>query len=182
VLTSKFKQVVTSGVTAERVILFADPREKEIATPPALPLHRSLFLNEISEELPPIEIPAYVRSFPLGDPDTGTPTFILVVVDTSAQLEGVATHSRRSRPSGYEPDCSSADSWERRAGADARRPPIVEGAPVDVTDLCGSDRALAQHPVALPAGRARHARPKEIASPVRRLTTPSTPELHQRAS
>ena len=170
VLTSKFKQVVTAGVTAERVLLFADPREKEIATPPALPLHRSLFLNEISEELPPIEIPAYVRSFPLGDPDTGTPTFILVVVDTTAQLEGVATHfAEEATILGYEPDCGSADSWERPRifwAPTLDEPPIVEGDTfIDVTDLCGSDRALTRNILSLFLPGARDTRdPKEIAS------------------
>jgi hypothetical protein len=170
VLETVFDEVLIPGLTSAKVILFADPRENEIDTPEALPLHRGLLLSEISEELPAIEIPAYVRAFRLGDPDTGTPTFILVAVDTTAQLGGVSTHfAEEATILGYEPACDSPDPWERPRLFWAPTPdelPIVEGAVfVDITDACGSDRGLSRNTLSVFLPGARDTRdPLEVAT------------------
>jgi hypothetical protein len=160
VLSDLFESVVTPGVTSSKVILFEDPREKEIETPDELPLHRSLLLTEISEDLPAIEIPAYVRSMRLGDAVTGPPTFILVLLDTTAQLAGVSKHfAEESEILGYEAECGSPDPWKRPRVFWAPTPdeePIVEGAiVVDITDACGSDRGLTRNTLSvfLPGSR-----------------------------
>jgi hypothetical protein len=92
-LVSTIENVPAPGFTSITEFVFTDPRESEVATPPGQPLHRGLFLSEISSLLPPsVEIPAHVRSFRKGDPDTGEPTFILLVVESTATSLGLVSH------------------------------------------------------------------------------------------
>jgi hypothetical protein len=154
VLQTTIPNVVTAGVTNARMVLFEDPREKELATPPEQPLHRSLFLNEISDDLPAVEIPAYVRAFPLGDPVNGPPTFILLLVDSTAKFTGPIVHdAEEALVLGYDPDCLSASPWLRPRIFWTPTPgelPILEGGRfIDITVRCGSDRGLTRNTVSL---------------------------------
>lgn len=154
VLTTTLPKVTTAGVTNARMILFEDPREKELSIPPEEPMHRSLFLDEISDDLPAIEIPPYVRAFPLGDPDHGPPTFILLVVESTAQISGPIVHdAEEAVVLGYDPDCLSPSPWLRPRIFWAPTPdelPILEGGTfIDITARCGSDRGLSRNTFSL---------------------------------
>jgi hypothetical protein len=147
VLSSRIEQVLLPGLVNARVSTFPDPRESEQSVPPNLPLHRSLFLNELRADLPAIEIPAYARAFRLGDPNTGTPSFILVEASTNVVVSGLLDHLAIETPIlGYAPDCADPDHtrlpfmfWS----PDANDAPIVEGARfIDVTTGCGSIRGI----------------------------------------
>jgi len=164
VLESRVDHVLVGGVTSSQVILFADPREKEVDTPPEMALHRSLLLSEISEDLPDVEIPPYVRSFRLGDPDRGVPTFILVLADTTAGLDGLVTHlSDEAAILGYEPDCHAPEPWRQPRlfwAPTPDEPPIVEEPRfIDITDACGSNRGLSRNTLSVFLPGSRDTRP-----------------------
>jgi hypothetical protein len=147
ILTSQIEQVLQAGLVNQRVSTFPDPRESEQAIPPGQPLHRPLLLNELRADLPPIEIPAYARAFPFDDPQTGTPTFIIVEADSTAAVTGLVDHlAIETAILGYEPDCNDPDITRQPFmfwAPDANDPPIVEGARfIDVTTGCGSIRGL----------------------------------------
>ncbi len=147
VLTSQIEKVLLPGLVNARVSTFPDPRESEQSIPPHLPLHRSLFLNELRADLPAIEIPAWARAFRLGDPNTGTPSFILVETESNAVVSGVLDHLALETPIlGYEPDCNDPDFTRQPFmfwSPDANDAPILEGARfIDITTGCGSIRGL----------------------------------------
>jgi hypothetical protein len=149
VLESTFEKVLLAGLTNENVRLLPDPREAEFDTPPDQPLHRSLLLSELDPDLPDVEIPPYVRSFRLGDPVNGTPTFILIEAETSAALSGVIVHfGEEETVLGYSADCDDP-SWSARPrlfwAPDENDTPIVEGPTfIDITDECGSIRGVSR--------------------------------------
>lgn len=63
-------------------------------------------LCEVDKQLPAILVPSNVLAHRQGNPVSGTPTFILVVMDTTATWEGAATLTNlESFVLGYEPDC-----------------------------------------------------------------------------
>jgi hypothetical protein len=145
VLASRIENVLLPGLVNARVSTFPDPREAEQPTPPNLPLHRSLFLNELRADLPHIEIPAYARAFRLGDPNTGTPTFILIEADSNLVVSGVLDHHAIEAPIlGYDPSCTDPEPTKQPFlfwSPDANDAPIVEGAKfIDITTGCGSIR------------------------------------------
>lgn len=110
-LVSTIENVPTAGATSVREFVFVDPRESEVSVPANQPLHRSLFLSEISAQLPAeIEIPAYVRAHRKGDPQSGPPTFLLFLVDSTAGVFGVVSHvADEDALLGYKPDCDDPD-------------------------------------------------------------------------
>lgn len=147
ILSSRIEQVVLAGQVNARVSTFADPREQEQSVPADQPLHRPLYLNELRADLPPIMIPAYARAFRLDDPQTGTPTFILVEADSSAAVSGLIDHHAiESEILGYDPDCLDPVATQRPYlfwSPDENDPPIVEGAVfIDVTTGCGTIRGI----------------------------------------
>lgn len=171
IIESTFEEVALPGVTHARALFFTDPREGEpgATSNPTAPLHRPLLLSEISAEFPAVQIPSYVRAFRKGQPDTGPPTFILVVMDTNAGFNGIIEHfSEESLILGYEPECDAAEpSFQPRMfwAPDPTEPPIVEG-PVltDFTVECGSDRGWTKD-MSFFLGGARDTRlPHEIAA------------------
>ena len=143
---STIESVDTGGSTSASVILFEDPRELEANVPPDEPLLRSLHLSEIRADLPPdAEIPAYVRAFRKGDPVTGPPTFLLVVVDTNIHTSGVIDHVVEEAPIlGYEPNCDDPDSKEQQRLfwlPSPVEPPILESPQfIDISNDCGTSR------------------------------------------
>jgi len=147
-LTSTVQTVPVAGATSVQEFVFVDPREAEVATPIDQPLHRSLFLSEVSAKLPPgIEIPAYVRAQRTGDPITGEPTFVLFLVDSSAGVFGVVSHiSDEEVLLGYPVDCNNPDPtlqprlfWVPTPG----EAPIPEGSTfINVSNDCGSSKGL----------------------------------------
>ncbi len=147
VLTTQIEHIVLPGLINAKVSTFPDPRESEQSIPPHLPLHRSLWLNELRADLPAIEIPAWARAFRLGDPDTGTPSFILIEAESNAVFSGVLDHLALETPIlGYEPDCNDPDFTRQPFmlwSPDANDAPILEGARfIDITTGCGSIRGL----------------------------------------
>lgn len=147
VMASRLEQVLQSGLVNGRVSTFADPREAEVPTPPDQPLHRPLLLSELRADLPPIEIPAWARAFPIDDPVAGTPTFILIETDTNASVAGLLDHLALQEPIlGYDVDCNDPDLTRQPYllwAPDATDPPIVEGDVfIDITSGCGSIRGL----------------------------------------
>jgi hypothetical protein len=147
VLTSRIEEVLLPGLVNARVSTFPDPRESEQSIAPHLPLHRSLFLNELRADLPAIEIPAWARAFPLGDPDTGTPSFILVEAESNVVVSGVLDHlALETVILGYDPDCDDPDLTRQPFlfwTPDGNDAPIVEGDVfIDVTTGCGTIRGL----------------------------------------
>lgn len=146
VLESTFEKVVVPGSVQASVSVFPDPRESEQSIPDNLPLHRSLFLNELRADLPPIEIPAYVRAFRVGNQANGVPTFILVEGDSNVVSSGVVEHSGIAGSIlGYEPACLDPDFTKQAFlfwAPDLNDPPIVEGMEfIDVSSACGGNRA-----------------------------------------
>ena len=149
VLQSRVEQVLEAGLVNGSVSTFADPRESEQAIPHDQPLHRPLFLNELRADFPPIEIPAYARAFRLDDPNTGTPTFIVVEADANITVAGVVDHlAIESTILGYDPDCDDPDITRQPFlwwAPDENDPPIVEGPVfVDITTGCGTIRGLSR--------------------------------------
>jgi hypothetical protein len=155
-LTSTIENVTTGGATNITEFIFTDPRESEMNIPPDQPLHRSLFLGEINSLLPPnVEIPPHVRAFRRGDPATGEPTFILLVVESTALNLGIVSHaSFEETVLGYEPDCLDPISSQRPRffwthNPDANEVPIPEGEVfVNATSGCGDEvrsRGLTRH-------------------------------------
>jgi hypothetical protein len=147
VMTSTFEQVIIAGKVKASVTTFVDPRESERTIAPNLPLHRSLFLNELRADLPPIEIPAYARAFPFDNPATGVPTFILIEADSDIGLSGVVDNLADEEPFlGYSPNCADPDLTRQPFMfwcPDANDAPIVEGKKfIDVTTGCGTIRGL----------------------------------------
>lgn len=147
VMTTQIEKVITAGDVNAKVTTFPDPREKEQSIPPNLPLHRSLYLNELRADLPAIEIPAWARAFRLGDQETGVPSFILIEVQSNGNFFGVLDHLVEETPIlGYDPDCNDEDLTRQPFlfwAPDANDPPIVEGARfIDVSTGCGSIRGM----------------------------------------
>lgn len=147
VLSSQIEQVVVPGLINARVSTFPDPREAEQAIAPHLPLHRPLFLNELRADFPAIEIPAWARAFPLGDPVTGTPTFIVVEAESNVVVSGLLDHLALESPIlGYDPNCDDPDITRQPFmfwSPDANDAPIVEGAMfIDITTGCGTIRGM----------------------------------------
>ena len=150
-MQTTIEEVVLAGATGVSVFLFEDPREREVSLPADQPLHRALRLSEIRADLPPdAEIPAYVRAFRRGDPLLGPPTFLLIVADSSAQVQGVVSHIiDEGQILGYEPDC-----LDPAASAQPRlfwvpkpdEPPILESPVfIDVTSGCGTTHGLTRY-------------------------------------
>ena len=152
-LLSVIENVPISGSTSATAYIFEDPRESEVATPPNQPLHRSLPLKEISTALQPdIVIPAYVRAFPKDNPVTGTPTFILLVVDTNAEILGIVSHVLdESLALGYEPDpdCDEPDITQqtRLFWTPSEGEPSIQESPrfIDMTNGCGTSKGFTRH-------------------------------------
>lgn len=147
VLSSNIETVLEAGQVNAKVSTFADPREAEQTIAPNLPLHRSLFLDELRADLPHVEIPAWARAFPFDNPATGVPTFILVETNSSATSAGLLDHLAIEEPLlGYDPDCADPDLTRQPFmfwTPDADDPPIVEGAKfIDITTGCGSIKGL----------------------------------------
>jgi hypothetical protein len=146
-MQTKIEKVLVPGATGISVVLFEDPRESEVSTPPDQPLHRSLFLDEIRADLPTVEIPPYVRAFRKGDPLLGPPTFLLLVLDTKASVQGLLAHVvDESLILGYEPDCDDPDATEQPRlfwCPSPQEPQIHEGQVfIDVSNDCGTSRGL----------------------------------------
>ncbi len=147
VMASRLELVLGAGVVSGKVSVFPDPREGEMSIPSDQPLHRPLLLSELRADLPPVEIPAWARAFPLGDPQTGTPSFILLEAESSAVVEGVLDHLAVEEPIlGYAVDCDDPDPTRQPYlfwSPDANDPPIVEGELfIDITTGCGTIRGL----------------------------------------
>lgn len=147
VMSSRIERVTRAGLVNGRVSTFADPRESEVPTPPDQPLHRPLLLSELRADLPPIEIPAWARAFPLDDPNNGTPTFILIESDSNAAVAGVLDHLALQEPLlGYEVNCADPDLTRQPYlfwAPDANDDPIFEGDTfIDITTGCGSIRGI----------------------------------------
>lgn len=147
-MQTTIENVVFAGATGVSVVLFEDPREREMSIPSDQPLHRSLLLGEIHADLPPdAEIPAYVRAFRQGDPLLGPPIFLLIVADTSVDILGLAAHViDEGRILGYEPDCDDPDRTAQPRlfwAASADEPAILESPLfIDISNDCGTTRGL----------------------------------------
>jgi hypothetical protein len=147
-MQTTIENVVLAGDTAVSVVLFEDPREREVSIPSDQPLHRSLLLSEILATLPPdAEIPAYVRAFRKGDPQLGPPTFLLIVADTSVDVLGLAAHAiDESLVLGYEPDCDDPDhtAQPRLFWVPSPDEPAILESPkfIDVSNDCGTTYGL----------------------------------------
>lgn len=155
-IESTIENVSLAGATSVNEFVFTDVRESEPGAPldPSAPLHRALDLHdEISTLLPEgVEIPAHVRAFRKADPvtglPTGPPTFILLVVDTSAEVVGIIQHiADEALVLGYSPDCFDPDPAFRsklfwRDNPAAGEAPIPEGTFINVTNDCGSSRGM----------------------------------------
>ncbi len=177
-MRTTIENVILAGATGVSVILFEDPREREASIPANQPLHRSLLLSEIRADLPPeAEIPAYVRAFRKDDPALGTPTFLLFVADTSADVLGLLAHViDEDRILGYEPDCDDPDAsaQPRLFWVPSPSEPAALESPsfLDVTSDCGTTHGLTRR-WSLFLASARDTRPtREIA--VAKLSALST--------
>ena len=147
VMSTRLEQVLQSGLVSGRVSVFPDPREAEESIPSDQPLHRTLLLSELRADFPPIEIPAWARAFRLGDPATGTPSFIVIEADNSALVSGLFDHYAIEEPIlGYDIDCDDPDLTQQPHlfwAPDENDAPIVEGDVfIDVTTGCGTIRGL----------------------------------------
>jgi hypothetical protein len=169
-MQTTIENVVLGGATGVSVVLFEDPRESEVSTPPGQPLHRSLSLGEIRADLPSAAvIPPFVRAFRRGDPLLGPPTFLLIVADTNVDVLGLLAHViDESLVLGYEPDCDDLDRtaqprlfWTPSPGeAQVLESPVF----ADVSNDCGTTRGLTRS-WSLFLASARDTRPSlEIAS------------------
>jgi len=150
-MQTTIENVLVAGATGVSVLLFEDPRESEVATPPSQPLHRPLRLSEIRADLPPeAEIPAYVRAFRKDDPVLGPPTFLLLVADTSVDVRGVLAHViDEGLILGYQPDCFDPDLTRQPRlfwVPSPDEPPSLES-PVfsDVSNSCGTTRGMTRY-------------------------------------
>ena len=147
-MQTTIEDVVLAGATGVSVVLFEDPREREVSIPSDQPLHRSLHLGEIRADLPPdVEIPAYVRAFRKGDSLLGPPTFLLIVADSSVDVLGLVAHVvYEGLILGYEPDCAAPDSTAQPRlfwVPSPLEPPILESpAFIDVSNGCGTTHGL----------------------------------------
>jgi len=147
-MQTTIENVLLAGTTGVSVILFEDPRESEVSVPANQPLHRSLRLSEIRADLPPdAEIPAYVRAFRKGDPVLGAPTFLLLVLDTSVNVQGLLAHRiDEGAVLGYEPNCDDPDLTRqpRLFWVPSPLEPQALESPTftDVSNGCGSSRGL----------------------------------------
>ena len=147
VMSVKIEQVLLPGLVNAKVSTFPDPRESEQTIAPNLPLHRSLFLNELRADFPAIEIPAWARAFRIGNPTTGTPSFIIIEAQSNLVVTGLLDHLALESPIlGYNPNCADPDITKQPFlfwAPDANDAPIVEGTKfIDVTTGCSSIRGL----------------------------------------
>lgn len=146
-MRTTIENVVVGGATGVSVVLFEDPREREVSLPAGQPLHRSLFLNEVRADLPAVEIPSYVRAFRRTDALLGPPTFLLVVADTSVEVLGLLAHVLdEGEILGYDPDCDALDASAQPRlfwVPSPQEAPILEGARfIDVSNDCGTTRGM----------------------------------------
>jgi len=155
-IVSTIERVPHAGVTSITEFVFTDPRESEAGAPadPSAPLHRALDLNaEVSSLLPAgVTIPPYVRAFRKADPvtglHTGAPTFLLLVADTSAEVQGTVQHIADDEGVlGYKPNCDDPNLTLRpklfwRDNPAAGEAPIPENAFINVSNGCGTSRGL----------------------------------------
>ena len=166
-METTIENVVLAGNTGVSVVLFEDPRESEVATPPGQPLHRALLLSEIRADLPPeAEIPAYVRAFRKDDPVLGPPTFLLLVADTNVGVRGVLAHVvDESLVLGWEPDCFDPDPTQqpRLFWVPSPDEPTSLESPVfsDVSNSCGTTRGMTRY-WSLFLASARDTRPSAV--------------------
>jgi hypothetical protein len=146
-----FDKVVTAGISTAQIVEFVDTRGQLnggnyfVAQPlkdffdPGDPLF---------DQLPSMIIPPHVQAFRKGDPNTGTPTFLLAILDTTATFERtVEVHYDEAAQLGYEPDCADPDTTRRprtfyapQIAPPKSEPPIVEGNVfVNFSTGCGSN-------------------------------------------
>jgi uncharacterized repeat protein (TIGR03803 family) len=151
-LTLRFDDVTQAGLTTVKTLEFEDNRQASVCAKlsdffPASP--------EAQAVLSGIAVPAHVRAFPKklaadppGGPYTGPETFILTIIDTTAQFARTAeVHEEEAERLGYAPFCSDADTTLRprtfyapEADPPKSEPALFEGALfTDFTSGCGSN-------------------------------------------
>jgi len=136
----RFEEVTVSGLTNSRIILFADPgpgRDRDLSEVPGL-------LETTG--LPDRTIPSFVNAFDLD----GQPTFLMHVLDTTAQFEVTFQHLVREQVLGFDTSCvdltdpfdpiNPSPTQQRLFHAtDADDDPVVEGDSFfDISTGCSS--------------------------------------------
>jgi len=146
-----FDEVTAPGISTAQIIEFVDSRGPQNGGNyfVAQPL-KDFFdpLDPIQDLLPSVMIPPHVQAFRKGDPNTGTPTFLLAILDTTATFtRTVEVHYDEAEQLGYEPDCADPDTTRRprtfytpQSAPPKSEPPIVEGPIfVNFSTGCGSN-------------------------------------------
>ena len=139
-----FDEVTQAGVTKARVIEFADNRTVDVDQglksffPPGSPPQALL---------PDVTVPSYLKALGKGTP-SGPPTFVLAVIDTTAQFKRTAEfHGFEDFRLGHDPACvNAADRTKEPRTFDVPEaakgePSLVEGAVfTDISSGCGSNK------------------------------------------
>jgi hypothetical protein len=124
----KIEEVVGAGLLGVRTLLFPDPA-------PGDP-YRTVLLSDVDPELPERVIPKHVRAFDLN----GVPTFLLLVVDSTAVLRRTQQHHIEEADLGFVTDCASGPQPRTFYATDVDDAPIVEGKSfTDISTGCGSN-------------------------------------------
>lgn len=147
-----FDDVAASGLTAVRLVEFPDNRAPGTdqglrAFFPGLPIVQAL--------LPDVLVPKEIQAFPKarpgdpsGGPYTGPPTFLMAIVDTTADFRRTARfHGQEKDRLGYQPKCSDSDQtmqprtfYAPETDPPKSEAPLVEGAVfTDFSTGCGSN-------------------------------------------
>jgi hypothetical protein len=146
-----FDTVNQAGITTAEIIEFPDNRAQLNGGNSFIAQSLRDFFDPddpLRARLPDATIPANIQAFRKGDPDTGPPTFLLAIIDTTATFDRtVEVHYDEAEQLGYEPDCADADVTKRprtfyapEIGAPKSEPPLVEGDVfVNFSTDCGSN-------------------------------------------
>lgn len=146
-----FDNVSSPGITTAEIIEFTDNRGPQNGGNYFVAQNLKDFFDPndpLYNQLPNVTIPAHIQAFGKGDPQTGPPTFLMAIIDTTATFgRTVEVHYDEAAQLGYEPSCTDADVtmqprtfYAPEIGPPKSEPPIVEGDIfVNFSTDCGSN-------------------------------------------
>ena len=146
-----FDKVTRPGITTAQILEFEDNRPLLNGGNSFVDQSLKDFFDEddpLRAQLPDVTIPAHIQAFKKVDPENGTPTFLLEILDSTARFaRTVEVHYDEAEQLGYEPSCDDPDFgmqprtfYAPEIDPPKSEPPQVEGDVfVNFTTGCGSN-------------------------------------------